>query len=79
MAVVTLSSKGQIVIPRDIRRRLRLEEGAKVEIAVSGQTAVLRPLRGKPADWRRWEGTFAKRGLLKALAEEHAAEIAEDA
>ena len=75
MPVATVSSKGQIVIPRRIRERLRLEEGARVEIELSGTAVVLRPIRSGTKGWRRWRGAFAGRGLLKALADEHAADI----
>jgi len=72
--VVTVSSKGQIVIPQRIRTRLRLDQGTKVEIELSGHAAVLRPVRPSRAGWRRWEAAFAGADLLSALAKEHAAE-----
>lgn len=78
MPAVTVSSKGQVVIPRQIRKRLRLEEGTKIEVEVSDGLVVLRPARPKPLGWNRWEGAFAGERLLKALAEEHVAEINED-
>ena len=41
MAEVTVSSKNQIVIPRDARRALRLKPGDKVLVVVRGDRAVL--------------------------------------
>lgn len=79
MPVVTMSSKGQVVIPRQIRDRLRLGEGVRVEVVLKGGAVLLRPLRPQAAGWQRWRGAFAGRGLLKALLKEHAAEIAESA
>ena len=31
MAAATMTSKGQVTIPREVRRRLKLETGARVE------------------------------------------------
>ena len=41
MAEVTMSSKNQIVVPREAREALRLKPGAKLEIVVRGDTVIL--------------------------------------
>ncbi len=41
-----LSSKGQITVPQEIRRRLGVRAGDRVEFAVEGGRVVLRPARG---------------------------------
>lgn len=41
----TLSTKGQLVLPAEARRRLRLAKGDKVTIEVRGDSLVLRPAR----------------------------------
>jgi len=41
MKEVTLSSKSQIVIPRDVRKALRLKAGDKLLIEVLGDRVVL--------------------------------------
>lgn len=45
MNVVTISPKFQVVIPRDIRDRLELEPGQKVQAMVFGNRIEFIPLR----------------------------------
>jgi len=45
MNVVTISPKFQVVIPRDIRARLELEPGQKVQALVFGNRIEFIPLR----------------------------------
>ena len=45
-AEATISSKGQITVPAEVRRRLGLRPGDKVRIEVVGEHAVLRPVAG---------------------------------
>lgn len=45
MNVVTISPKFQVVIPRDIRDRLALEPGQKVQALVFGNRIEFIPLR----------------------------------
>jgi antitoxin PrlF len=51
MALATLTSKGQVTIPKEIRESLRLHTGDKIEILVkeSGE-AVIRPICQKVDD-----------------------------
>lgn len=45
MATATLTSKGQVTIPKGIRDRLRLHCGDKLEVRVTGQgEVVLKPV-----------------------------------
>ena len=39
----TISSKGQITVPREIRKRMGLRTGDRVEFAIEDGKAVLRP------------------------------------
>ena len=41
----TISSKGQITIPQEVRNRLGLSSGDRVEFLVEGDRTVLRPMR----------------------------------
>lgn len=41
MAEVTLSSKHQIVVPREARDALRIKPGAKLQVVVRGATVIL--------------------------------------
>jgi AbrB family looped-hinge helix DNA binding protein len=45
MATATMTSKGQLTIPKDIRDRLGLKPGDKVELVPSGDGAFLRKRR----------------------------------
>jgi AbrB family looped-hinge helix DNA binding protein len=42
--VTTVSTKGQLVIPAEIRERLGIEPGAKIAISVEGSRIVLQPV-----------------------------------
>ena len=45
MPLTTVSSKGQVTIPIEIRMRLGLKEGDQVEFVVENGITVLRPAR----------------------------------
>jgi AbrB family looped-hinge helix DNA binding protein len=61
---VTVSSKGQIAIPKAVRDRLNLSEGAKLTIDVRGQEIVL----SKEPVWKKLHGAAAGRDLLAVFA-----------
>ena len=48
MPTTTLSTKGQIIIPQEIRRRHGWEPGITLELEERGETLVLRPVRPLP-------------------------------
>ncbi len=78
MAVVTVSSKGQVVIPQDIRKKLNLKRGTRVQLEVREGVVELRPLSAEERqDWKRWRGSLRKKDVLKDLEAEHAREIAQ--
>jgi AbrB family looped-hinge helix DNA binding protein len=52
MEKVTVSSKGQIAIPKQVREALNLKEGSKLTLEVRGQEIVL----SKGAAWRELRG-----------------------
>ncbi len=43
----TLSTKGQVTIPVDVRRRLGIKEGDRLEFVFDGGQTVLRPVRDR--------------------------------
>lgn len=45
MAITTVSSKYQIVIPKEVRERMKLKPGQKLGILMKGRHAVLVPVR----------------------------------
>ena len=57
MAEATLSSRNQIVVPREAREALGVHAGDKLLIVVRGDTVVILP---RPRSW-----TKALRGLAK--------------
>ena len=40
---VTISSKGQFVLPKEVRDKFKLSTGSKVKIIVDGETIILKP------------------------------------
>ena len=69
MPIVTTSNRGQIVIPKEVRKRLKLLPGNKLLIKVEGDHAILRPLPDNPVDY--YCGFFAgDLSLTEALIEE---------
>ena len=50
MPVATLTSKGQITIPKEVRDALRLKESDNVAIIVEGDVAIMKPIRGNILD-----------------------------
>ena len=56
-----LSQKGQVVIPKEIREKLKLEKGSIFEIELQDNLIILKPV-GKTLKVRHWKEL---RGLLK--------------
>lgn len=50
MPVAVLTSKGQMTIPKEIRRGLNLKPSERVIIVIEGEHAVIKPLRGNILD-----------------------------
>ena len=79
MTKATISSKGQIAIPKAVRERLNLKYGTEVSIDVQGEALVMRRLVRNFPDWRTMQGMVrGGESLTKALEAEHRAEIARD-
>jgi AbrB family looped-hinge helix DNA binding protein len=49
MTKTTISSKGQIAIPKAIRQRLNLKAGTEISIDVQGQAIVLKTVGSEPS------------------------------
>jgi AbrB family looped-hinge helix DNA binding protein len=64
MEQVTVSSKGQIAIPKAVRDLLNLSEGAKLTVEVRGHEIVL----SKEPAWKKLHGAAAGGDLLAAFA-----------
>ncbi len=63
MERITLSSKGQIAIPKNIRDALNLAEGTKLNLEVRGNEIVL---SREPA-WKKLPGAIKDPDLMKAF------------
>lgn len=74
---VRLSSKGQLVIPGGVRRALRLEPGARLNLEVIDRKIVLEPVTG-PSPIDALYGMFEDDDFLADLEREHREEIKRD-
>ncbi len=54
----TLTSKGQITIPQDVRRRLGLKQGDQVVFVTENGTTTIQPARGEPNPFERYAGAL---------------------
>jgi len=59
MEQITVSSKGQIAIPKTVRDALNLSEGTKLTLEVRGQTILL----SKDPAWKKLQGAGAGSSL----------------
>ena len=50
MPIAVMTSKGQMTIPREVRKVLNLKPSEKVIIIVEGDQAIMKPLRGNILD-----------------------------
>ena len=51
VTTITMSSKGQLVLPKAIRERLKLSAGTKVRVTVDAkERVILTPARHEPAE-----------------------------
>jgi len=54
----TISSKGQVTVPQEIRSRLGLSAGDRVEFVVEGERTVIRPSRSVSSPFDRYKGVL---------------------
>lgn len=80
MAVTTLTSKGQMTLPKEVRDDLQLEPGDKIDIVKQGDTYVLRPRTIKASDLAGILGKPPHNGglSLEAMDEKLAQALAEE-
>jgi AbrB family looped-hinge helix DNA binding protein len=79
MVKTTISSKGQIAIPKAIRESLNLTAGSEVSIEVRGQALVLKRFVKEYPDWRTMRGMApGPDKLTEALEQEHRDELARE-
>lgn len=76
MTTTTVSSKGQIVIPRHLREKHRLTSGVRLQITETEEGLVLSPIKrprssAREAGWRALRGSAKGTDALKHHLEEH--------
>ena len=79
--VVTMSSKGQLVIPRAIREQLQLKAGTKFAVELNQNQIILKPVFDTKQIYAVIDalyGRFANSGLLTELAHERELERQRD-
>ena len=54
----SISSKGQVTIPQEVRLRLGLQEGDRVEFVVDGERTLIRPARQVHNPFERYVGAL---------------------
>lgn len=74
--MTTVSSKGQVVIPRHLREKHRLTAGMRLQVAETEEGLVLSPIkRARPsarqAGWRSLRGCARGTAALKEHLAEH--------
>jgi AbrB family looped-hinge helix DNA binding protein len=65
-----VGSKGQVVIPKELRERAGLHPGTEVEFALEGERVVL----ARRTDRQRLGGRFARSGMAARLLSDRARE-----
>ena len=79
MTKATISSKGQLAIPKAIRERLNLKPGTQVELDLEGERLVMKRTVADFPDWRTMRGMVRSGpSLTKALEKEHREELARE-
>jgi AbrB family looped-hinge helix DNA binding protein len=66
MSTATLTSKGQTTIPKEVRERLRLQPGDRLEFVMKDDVVILRPATRKVTDIK---GFFPKPERSVSIAE----------
>jgi AbrB family looped-hinge helix DNA binding protein len=69
MPIVTTSSRGQIVIPKEIRKKLKIVPGKKLSIKIQDDHVRLTPLPDDPVDY--FCGIFKEKDSLTQALVDH--------
>lgn len=52
----TISSKGQVTVPQEIRQRLGLTAGDRIDFVIEGDCTVIRPSRSQEDPFEKYRG-----------------------
>lgn len=75
---VVLSSKGQVVLPKEIRDKLGLEKGSVIRVEIVDGKVIIEPVKQPRRGWRGWKGTLKGTQALKEIVDEHHHEVESD-
>ncbi|WP_338824777.1 hypothetical protein MHOCP_03620 [Moorella humiferrea] len=79
MEIARLSSKGQLVLPKNIRDKLALQRGGELKIELVEGKIILEPVsKETKSGWRRWGGALRGSRVLEEHLIEHKLEVAQD-
>lgn len=76
MFATKISSKGQIVVPKEIREKLKIISGTFFHVRQEKDNIVLTPIRTSPLD--RLYSKFSGEKILGELEKDHAKEISRE-
>ncbi len=76
MKTTKISSKGQVVIPNELREKLNIKPGAYFHVRIEKGNILLTPMKASPIE--RLYGKFAGEKVLDELERDHANEIAKE-
>ena len=75
--VIKVSSKGQLVIPKPIRKALGIQAGTEIHIEVVGHKIILEPIQARPPIEFLY-GKYPKTDFLTEFEAEHREELTTD-
>lgn len=76
MLTTKISTKGQVVVPKEVRAKLKIKPGTFFHVQVEKNNIILTPMKKKPID--RLYGRFAGEKILDELEREHTTEIEDE-
>lgn len=77
MPIITASSRGQVVIPKDLRKQLNIGPGRRLLLRLQGDSVLMTPLPENPAEQSCGvfeQGPSLTRELLKERSKDRARE-----
>ena len=80
MDTAVVTTKGQVVIPARIRRKMGIKQGTRVVFDEKNNTIVLRPITEAYIDSFRGilKTKLGEKPMTQELVEDHAAEVAQE-
>lgn len=65
MKAISLDKAGRVVLPKDLRDKLRLEAGDELLVEETGEEIILRPVRAEPT-LKKERGVWVYQGQSRA-------------